>query len=275
MLNVPTALHIVHSFSLQRPFQRITVGARFLERGVYVYAGSVDEPTLGGFVPTPGVAKRIGAGLTFGSAVRFDNGHVWKIAVLGDPLVTVGSAGRRIQAELTIDSLEELDEQLKTQLGEEDFAGAIENLVLLGRDEDAARLAIALMSDRPEAFTPEAAVVAMGALQRAGEFTSMVDCYERMDNAGRADGIMRDYLWLASPYLLARGEIDLELRARVEALLRANLRGGQEISDAERLAMAMRKRSLDAALGVLEGLRAGLSENERTMLDRAIERVKR
>ncbi|MCA9275039.1 MAG: hypothetical protein KDA29_03340 [Phycisphaerales bacterium] len=275
MLQVPAAMHIVHSFSLQLPFRRITIGARLLERGVYVYAGSVDEPFLNGFVPTPDIAKRLAAGLAFGTAVRFDNGQVWKIAVLGDPLVTLGSAGRRTDAELTIDSLVNLDERVKQRLSDEDFAGAIEDLVLLGRDEDASRLAMALMKDKPEAFKPQAALLAMGALQRTGDFTAMVDCYEHMDNAGRADGIMQDYLWLASPYLLARGEQDPSLRARIEALLRANIREGQEISDAERLAMSMRSHSLDAALGVLEGIRYELSEADRTMLDRAIERVKR
>ena len=275
MLHIPAALHIVHSFSLQFPYLRISVGGRLLERGVYVYAGSVDEPFLGGFVPTPDIAKRLAGGLAFAVAVRFDNGHAWKIAVLGDPLVTFGSSGRRISAELTIDSLVNLDDRVKQRLDDEDFAGAIEDLVLLGRDDDAARLSMALMNDRPAAFTPQGALLAMGALQRAGEFTAMVDCYEHMDNAGRADGMMQDYLWLASPYLLARGEQDTSLRARVEALLRANLREGQELSDAERLAMAMRSHSMDAALGVLESLREGMNENQRTMLDRAIGRVKR
>jgi hypothetical protein len=86
---------------------------------------------------------------------------------------------------------------------------------------------------------------------------------------------MQDLLWLSSPYLLARGGQDVDLLARVEALLRGNLREGQTISDAERLAMHLRSRSLDAALGVLESLRPDLSEGQRKMLDRAITRVKR
>ena len=62
---------------------------------------------------------------------------------------------------------------------------------------------------------------------------------------------------------------------RTEALLRANLRKGQQINDAERLAMQLRKQSLDAALGVLEGLRPELNEGQRRQLDQAIRRVKR
>ncbi|MFG0246877.1 MAG: hypothetical protein ACF8MF_12590 [Phycisphaerales bacterium JB052] len=286
VLEVPTALHIVHSFSLQQPMNRRTVGGRLLERGVYAYAGSVDEPYLSGFVPTPAIAQRLGAGVSFGAAVRWqssgakanpnDLSRVWKIAVLGDPLMTFGSAGRRVQAELQIDSLIDLDEQSKRSLKDGDYATSLQDLVLLGRDTDAARLAKALINDKPEAFTPEIALVALPALHRAGEFTAMVDCYDRLDEAGRADGLMQDLLWLASPYLLARGEMnDATLLSRVEALLRSNLRPGQEIRDAERLAMRLRARSMGSALRVLESLREGLNENQAKMLDQAIERVRR
>ena len=199
----------------------------------------------------------------------------WKIAVLGDPLTSVGTAGSRVDAELRIDGLIDLDARVKDGVRSGDFVTAIEDLIMLGRDSDAARLAKALLDDKPEAFTPELALVVMPAMYRAGEYEAMVDCYERMDNAGRADGLMQDLLWLSSPYLLARGGQDIDLLARVEALLRGNLREGQTISDAERLAMHLRSRSLDAALGVLESLRPDLSEGQRKMLDRAITRVKR
>ena len=86
---------------------------------------------------------------------------------------------------------------------------------------------------------------------------------------------MQDLLWLVSPYVLARGQQDPSLRARVESLLRVSLRKGQEINDAERLAMQLRQTSLGTALSVLEGLRPELNENQRRELDRAIARVKR
>lgn len=287
ILEIPAAMHIVHSFSLQQPFQRKTVGGRLLERGVYAYAGSVDEPYLSGFLRTPYVAQRLASGVAFGTAIRYtpemlpenlaglNPSDAWKIAVLGDPLTSVGTAGSRVDAELRIDGLIDLDARVKDGVRSGDFVTAIEDLIMLGRDSDAARLAKALLDDKPEAFTPELALVVMPAMYRAGEYEAMVDCYERMDNAGRADGLMQDLLWLSSPYLLARGGQDVDLLARVEALLRGNLREGQTISDAERLAMHLRSRSLDAALGVLESLRPDLSEGQRKMLDRAITRVKR
>ncbi len=287
ILRLPAALQLVHSFSLQRPYERKSVGGRLLERGVYVYAGSVDEPFLSGFYPTPLVAKRLAAGVAFGAAVRytksdippgqqgFNPSNVWKIAVLGDPLVTVGPAGKRLQADLLIDHLVDLDEQVKSDIKGGEYTNAVRDLVLLGRDEDAVRLAAALIRDKPEAFTPAMALCVMPAMQRTGDYVAMVDCYERMDNAGRKDPLMQDLLWLSSPYLLARGGQDASLLARVEALLRDNLRAGQEMSDAERLAMHLRTRSLDAALGVMESLRQGLNENQTRMLERAIARVKR
>lgn len=285
-LEVPAALHLVHSFSLQQPFQPKSIGGRLLDRGVYAYAGSVDEPFLSGFIPTPEVALRLGMGVAFGTAIRWQGeqvqgvqtmnpSHVWKIAVLGDPLVTLGSAGRRVQADLLIDSIVDVDTQTKACLKDGDYTNALRGLVMLGRDDDASRLALALLKDRPQAVTPELALSAMGALQRAGEFESMVDCFEHLDNAGREDMLMRDLLWLVSPYLFARANQDESFDARVQALLRASLRSGQEVSDAERLAMHMRSRSMASALSVLESLRPGMNENQQRMLDRAIDRVKR
>ena len=275
MLTVPTALHIVHSFSLQRPMARTTVGGRLLERGVYLYAGSVDEPFLGGFLKTPLIAKRMGATMPFAAAVHFDNGKVWKIAVLGDPLVTMGRGGQRVEGGLELDGAIDLAERVRSLVAEGEYTQAIDDLVQLGRDSDASRLAMALMKDKPGLFTPSTALAAMPALYRDGRYTSMLDCYERLDQSGRSDGLMQDLLWLSSPYLLARGKSDVSLLARVEALLRANLRDGQKVADARRLAMHLRGRSLDAALGVLESLRPTLNENQRKMLDRAIRDVKR
>ncbi len=287
ILQVPGVLHLVHSFSLQQPFQPKSVGGRLLDRGIYAYAGSVDEPFLSGFVPTPEVARRLATGVAFGTAVRWRSqdipravqglnpSNAWKIAVLGDPLITLGGAGRRVDAELTLDSLIDVDERVKTDLKDGDYANAMRGLVMLGRDDDASRLALALIKDKPESFDPQAAMSAMPALHRTGEFEAMVDCFEHMDNAGRDNALMRDLLWTASPYLFARGSQNPGLEARVQALLRASLREGQEINDAERLAMQLRSQSMSAALGVLESLRAGMSEGQQRMLDRAIERVKR
>ncbi|MGV6813739.1 MAG: hypothetical protein ACWA5W_01875, partial [Phycisphaerales bacterium] len=275
MLEVPMALHIVHSFSLQRPMSRYTVGGRLLERGVFVYAGSVDEPMLGAFVPTPMIARRLAGSLSFASAVRYDDGKVWKVTVLGDPLVTVGSAGVRLKKPISIPGGQVLGTRYKDRLRGKDYAGAISDLVMLGRDDDVARIGKALLKEKPAAFDSEVALAAIPAFFRVGEYGVMLDAYERLDGDGQVDGLMQDVLWLSTPYLLAKTAGDDSARSRVQALMRANLRKWQEIFDAETLAMSMRSRSMADAVGVLEALRPTLNENQRVQLDRAIQRVRR
>ena len=275
MMNVPTALHIVHSYSLQRPINRNTVGGRFIERGVFVYAGSVDEPYLNAFVPTPSIARRLVGSLPFAAAIHFDDNKVWKITVLGDPLVTLGKAGQRIGGKIDVSGAIDLEQQYKQRLKDKDYLGAMQDMALLGKDTDVARIAIALMSEKPEDFGHKMALVAIPSLFRVGEYTRMVDAYERLDALGQSDALMQDFLWLASPYLLARTAGDRVERSRIEALLRANIRKWQSIQDAESLAMAMRSYSIENAIGVLEALRPTLNENQSKMLDRAIRRVRK
>ncbi len=275
ILEVPMALHLVHSFSLQSPMNRNTVGGRLLERGVFVYAGSVDEPFLQGFVPTPAVAHRLAGSVAFAAAVHFDKSQVWKITVLGDPLVTIGPGGRRASGEVKLPGAVDLELRYKERLKEEDFEGAIVDLSLLGRDEAVARIAIALMKDRPEAFEAGIAQASIPALFRVGEYIHLIDAYERLSAMGQIEPLMQDLLWLASPYVLSRTSSDPAEQSRIEALLRANLRSHQKIQDAEDLAMHLRKRSLGGAVGVLEALRPTLRENQVKMLDRAIARVRK
>ena len=274
-LDVPFALHIVHSFSLQYPRNRDTVGGRLLERGVFVYAGSVDEPYLSAFVPTPNIARRLMGSLAFANAVRFDDGQVWKVAVLGDPLVTVGSPGTRIDGSMNVPGAIDLDQRSKDRLKDRNYLGAIEDLSLLGHDELVVRIAKALLKDQPQSFDSEVAKAAIPSLYRQAEYVSMIDAFDRLGADGQADEHMKDLLWLSSPYLLARAGADASLRSRVQAMLRSNLREKQTIQDAEALALSMRNQSMSDAISVLESLRSSLSKNQQKVLDRAIKRVRR
>ncbi|MDF1809215.1 MAG: hypothetical protein P1U42_05925 [Phycisphaerales bacterium] len=275
VMNVPTALHIVHSFSLQRPIARTSVGGRFIERGVYVYAGSVDEPYLNAFVPTPSIARRLAGSLAFSTAIHYDDNKVWKITVLGDPLVTFGHAGQRIEGKINVPGSIDIEERYKQLLKDKDYQGAILDLAMLGRDKDVARIAIALMSDQPDLFSPKSAFISIPSLFRVGEYTKMIDAYERLDAFGQSHALMQDLLWLSSPYLLARSASQVDERSRIEALLRSNIRTDQSIEDAESLAMAMRKHSPDNAIGILEALRPTLSGRDLKRLDRAIARARK
>lgn len=271
ILERPSVIHMVHSFSMQKPTAGWTIGGRLLERGVYAYAGSVDEPYLNGFVPSPLIARRLGGSIAFASAVRYDDGKPWKIAVLGDPLITIGPAGLRMPMPEMSDGFIDLDARSGERVKSGDFGGAIRDLVLLGRDHDAARLAMALMKDRPLAFTEDAARAAIPALFREGEHGAVVDAYEHLDVDDRESDAVRDVLWASGRAILLRGG-----DARVEALLRSALRKNSEISDAEELAMFLRRRSLDDAVALLESLRARYLNNnsEQRNLDNAIKRVR-
>ncbi|MBL4697634.1 MAG: hypothetical protein JKX70_02250 [Phycisphaerales bacterium] len=275
IFEVPAAMHMVHSFSLQKPMNRDTIGGRLIERGVYVYAGSVDEPFLQGFVPTPIVARRLAGTLSFAAAVHFDGGKVWKIAVLGDPLVTFGPAGRRIEANPGISGAQYLGTRFKDRLKDGDYLGVVEDLSLLGKDEAVVRIASALMKDQPERFSAKIAQASIPAMFRVGEFDGMIEAYDRLNALGKVDPLMQDLLWLSSPYLLSRWIGDESKYTRITALLRSNIRQSQRIDDAEDLAMSMRTRSILDAIGVLESLRPTLNVREKIQLDKALARVRK
>ena len=91
VLTRPLALSLVHSFSLQQPADRETVGGRWIDDGVYAYAGSVHEPYLFAFVPPAELLQELANGVPFGVAARIWQGPFassWRIALLGDPLMT-------------------------------------------------------------------------------------------------------------------------------------------------------------------------------------------
>jgi hypothetical protein len=271
ILQTPSMIHMVHSFSMQTPTDERTIGGRLLSRGVYAYAGSVDEPYLSAFVPTPMIATRIGGSVNFAAAVRYDDGNVWKVAVLGDPLIVGGTAGVRTSVPIMNDRFVDLSERISDRVKVEDFAGAIEDLVILGRDRDAARLSMSLMKNRPSAFTNRCASVAIPALFREGKHEKVIDAFERLSEDDSGILTLQDILWFSGRVLLAgRGNL------RIEANLRANLREWQLIGDAEELAMLIKRRSLPDALAMLESFRKDLpSVGQRAKLDRAIEKVKK
>jgi len=88
-LNVPAAVHFIHSWSAVTPDDSKTVGGRWLERGVYAYVGSVDEPYLQAFVTPKLLVKRLQTLTPFLMAARQFEAAPWKITTIGDPLMTI------------------------------------------------------------------------------------------------------------------------------------------------------------------------------------------
>jgi hypothetical protein len=244
-----------------------------LERGVYAMLGSVDEPFLQAFVPTPTVAKRLAAGLNFAAAVRYDNAPVWKLAVLGDPLITLGQPGDRLpEADLSLPGeADDLSERVKQTLRDRKLAAAVRTLVLLGRDADAARLAVALIDDDTAALTPDLAAAAIPALFRDGRHEHVVTAYAALSDELRAEPILADCFWFAGRFLLG-SSADPE---RVERLMRVFPRPYARVGDAEEIAMRIRRRSVEEAVVVLESLRPKLTQQwEVEALNAAVQRVR-
>ena len=278
MLAKPSALHMVHSFSLATPRSPRTVGGRWLEKGVYLYAGSVDEPYLSGFVPTPMVAKRLLGQMPFAAAVHYDDGQAWKITVLGDPLKTISPCGTRLASipdqytqVLNAQGGQWLNQRAKDSLKAGEYTEAIEDFVLTNRDEAVVRLGGALLRDKPELVDDLAAKIIVQAAFRQGEHELVLDAFERISADARQNRITQDALWLAGRYRLNRfGD------SRAMALMRTNLRESQELPDAEELAKIMARDSMPAAVGFLESLRPTLkSAGQRRALDKAIARIRR
>ena len=219
-LSRPMALHMIHSFSLKRPADGLTVGGRFLRRGVYAYLGSVDEPYLGAFIPPALMVERLAAGVPFLLAGRYwpDGGPmsgVWKVTAIGDPFMqAIPPAMRRIRPmedPPEIAGAVNLLELAKVEMAatRDDparGAEAIRLLTLLGRDE----LAVARSgrtSRRPRiapAIADGGPVEALGPLFRARrtgpELLRRLSAVISARVARRRDA--RDMLWhLATPRL--------------------------------------------------------------------------
>ena len=263
LLDRPAAVHIVHSWSARMPVSPKTVGGRWLEHGAYLYYGSIDEPFLNAFVETPKVASRLLAGMPFGVAVRRDNSPPWKLNVLGDPLTTFAAdstAGRRLGPELPIIPVESLREESASLLTRGEFAPAIRALVLAGRDDDAARLAAALIDQKPESFGPDAARWSILPLFRTGRYGTIAPVFARLspEEMGK-HFLLLDALWDAARIVLARGP-----DTRFEGLLRRNLRPGQEEHDAVEVAEYINDRAGPGeAVHFLEGVSPTLPNEHR------------
>lgn len=206
ILRRPAMVYFVHSFSAAAPRLRWTVGGMWLERGAYAYLGSVDEPMLSGFIPTPIAMRRLATGLPFGAAVRHDDSPPWKLSVHGDPLITFGPQGPRKESlPLPITNTSDVAAQLPALLKDRDFERALWTLALTGRDRNAARLLAAIAKDDPDRFTPAVALAGISSAYAVGDYQTFLTAAEkiaplmrdkdRLDRDGLAE--VRDMVWQA------------------------------------------------------------------------------
>lgn len=205
ILRTPSAVCFVHSYSAAVPDNRATVAGMWRERGAFCYFGSVHEPYLQTFVPTPLACRRLASGFAWGAAMRQDQGPPWKLTCLGDPLFTLGPTGPRVNTPLPLASAAALSTQVPELLKDKRYAEAAWALVLSGRDRDAVRLVSAVAKDPKQGLSPELALAGVSSAFLLGEYDAFVSSLEslgpilndadRVDREGLAQ--IRDMFWQA------------------------------------------------------------------------------
>ncbi|MFN9993631.1 MAG: hypothetical protein ACK54H_09810 [Phycisphaerales bacterium] len=221
IISRPLAVHFVHSWSLQQPDDINTVGGRWLSRGVYAYFGSVDEPFLGAFVPTPALADRIIAGAPFVAACRLDESPRWKTASLADPLWCVGPVRSPSSDAPALPEARVIGADLRAKLQDGRFGDAIVEMHLQGKDKEIATLLRALVARTPDAVSSQIGAIGVLAAFRIGDDSLLATLFQRCDAETRKDTEILDALWLSSHAAIANGD------ARRIALLRTHLRPSQ------------------------------------------------
>ncbi|MFO0963811.1 MAG: hypothetical protein U0625_13035 [Phycisphaerales bacterium] len=251
VLQRPLALSMVHSFSLQEAESLASVGGRWLDHGVYAYAGSVHEPFLSAFIPPALLAQRLSMFAPFLVAARHWEGDLlpqaWRVATLGDPLMTIPGpkvlAGMppRAPAALGADyadvraaaraALERVKSAGDGPEGDAALAAALHDMALVGDDRVAAQI-WGLARRRGPAAAAACASAALGPLFRTVARAEFMEAYPLVKEPTSEQ---RDMLW----HLWATSLNTLRDRAAV-ALLKANLRGPREDMDAAALLGAVR-----------------------------------
>ena len=239
----PLALQMVHSFSLKQPAAPDTVGGRFLDRGVYAYVGSVDEPYLTAFIPPALAVERLAAGVPFLLAGRYWPGGgtmngVWKITAIGDPFMqAIPPQLRVIKPAVDAPAIEggvdllDLTKAAMVAVKTDPMEGAeaIRLLELLGRDELAVEIWKNIEASDDLPAIAAAAPGALGPLFREKHWPEFLDAYRRLSLESRGRDA-RDMLWhLATPRLNGISDPD------TIAFLSGQVRSPMPAVDLERL----------------------------------------
>jgi len=222
IVTTPFALHFTHSWSIERPTDRGTVGGRWLERGAFMYVGSVHEPFLHAFVPTPTFVGRAASGAPFIASARHELGPVgskpWKVATLGDPLFSLVNRPKPVDRSLALAGTVAVGDSLREDLTAGNYADAIDTLVLLGRDADAAKLGIKIRDEKPDAFRGGVAARTILPLFRQGQNREVLLAFALADLKDRRNPALRDAASLASFPFRESGAEEAEVRAALDLL---------------------------------------------------------
>ncbi|MCC6426078.1 MAG: hypothetical protein IT435_04585 [Phycisphaerales bacterium] len=201
ILGVPAAISMVHSWSAADVSARGTVAGRWFDHGAFAYFGSMEEPFLQAFVPTPFLAARLSSRFAWAAAVRIEGGHIWKLVCFGDPLWTLAPTGPRRELEpdgkFALQGAVDLHAGLRELLKAGKLAEAAQTLVLLGRDEDVTRLVDSTLKDKPALADAEFCAAALPSTFRAGRPDLLIECYARFGENMAPNEYFQDCLWLS------------------------------------------------------------------------------
>ncbi len=205
ILDTPSALYFLHSWSLKNPSSHTTVGGTWLSRGVYAYIGSSHEPMLQGFVPPILMLQKTMSLVPFLVAARWLDGEAayskaWRINTIGDPLMLCPPANAVPRKKKTAEQLP--DYQNLTTLAQkamqvasdspsdDSFAEAIKLLLTLGQDEMGNALWLKASSDGVAGDSTARA--ALPALFRLVNTDSFLWAFSKIVKPSRLE---RDMLW--------------------------------------------------------------------------------
>ncbi|MEZ6242423.1 MAG: hypothetical protein R3B57_05210 [Phycisphaerales bacterium] len=237
-LDRPVILHLIHSFSLARGDASVGIGGMWMERGAYASLGAVDEPYLQAFVPPRILVGRLASGYPWGAAVRADNAPMWKLATLGDPLITLSTAGSRTDQPLPLGGATDVADSQRESLATGKIEDAVRALALLGRDEEAADLVTPLLArERADELTPALTAAAIPSLFRVGRAHDCLVAASANIEAVTQERMLMDMVWTAGrSQLLKRGDES----ALAIAVMRRLIRGTQVLADALELGDAIK-----------------------------------
>ncbi|MEE2681922.1 MAG: hypothetical protein VX641_06070 [Planctomycetota bacterium] len=232
-LHKPLALHMIHSYSLQFPANPHTIGTRWLDRGVYAYVGSCEEPFLAAFRTPLQVVQWITNYAPFLVAARQYRGEMskpWRVVSIGDPLMLIERPGvnpveRVAEGRPLLEG--ELDLRSEVLRNLRDFgtadAATYRDLVLLNQDE----LVLSLWKrDRDRAGSSDAEAV-LPLLFEQGKFSEFIEAYRLIDDPNTAS---KEMLWTIYQPRISEIDsvIDLEM-------LEGSLRSGIMVLDLKRI----------------------------------------
>jgi hypothetical protein len=205
ILNTPTVLYFLHSWSLKDPQNKSTVGGTWLSHGVYAYMGSSHEPMLTAFVPPAEILRRTMSNIPFIPASRWfsDEGmyaKAWRLNTIGDPLMLCGAKGSVTRilkpseySQGYIDANVVAKEAMQYAVdhpNDEYFSKAIDSVTLIGMD----KLAIGMWNiaiDQSSQGDASASSV-LPAMFRQQDETAFITAFKLLRTPSRME---KDMLW--------------------------------------------------------------------------------